>query len=560
MDVALHHQHARLEVAGHAAQVVGIDLHPGLLHRHQHGDEPALHLLIQRQRAVQPEPRAERLPQPQRDVRGFGGLASAAVDRRLCQRQSSPTGAGNVVERDRRVAEMELSQFFQPVAVQPALLAVGDQHGVIDRPSGNRTGGREAGARQHLQVELGVLEDLQHAGVGQHGGQRGDRGLGRHLLDQDFVPQRDVAGAARCDGQSDPQQGGAHRVRRVRAGLDRQQAAIARAIEEAGQRIRCCNDVIGAERDRPFRGSRRGRRYGPGPGHQPQVRLRLARCLPGARFFLRLQPEPYRDAAEPHRPEPRLQPRLVQVARRKLVDRQRHRRVGTQGDQLAGQPRRRRVLDQHVPPLRRLHGCGRRQHRLQVAELVDELRRGLWADPRNTRNIVGRVADQRLHLDHLVRGNAELLHHLHWADRLLLDRVQQFHAGADKLHQVFVGRHYRHLSAGIGRSLRVGGDQVVRFPVGQFDSRHAESLGRLPHQGELRDQVVGRRRAVRLVVLEHPVAERHPPGIEDHRQVRADMLPQQLSQHVGEAEHRVHRHPVRAVHRRQGMERAEDEA
>ena len=81
------------------------------------------------------------------------------------------------------------------------------------------------------------------------------------------------------------------------------------------------------------------------------------------------------------------------------------------------------------------------------------------------------VADQRLHVDHLVRRDAELLHHLGRPDRLLLDRVQHLHAGADELHQVLVGRHDGRLPAGVVRRLGIGGDQVVRLPVVELDRR-----------------------------------------------------------------------------------------
>ena len=127
--------------------------------------------------------------------------------------------------------------------------------------------------------------------------------------------------------------------------------------------------------------------------------------------------------------------------RLQLIDRQRHRRIGAQRHQLARDARLVGVLDQVVAPLGRLHRRRRGQHAVEVAELVDELRRALRPDARHAGHVVGRIADQRLHVDHLVRRDAELLHHLGRADRLLLDRVQHLHAGADELHQVLVGRH-----------------------------------------------------------------------------------------------------------------------
>ena len=50
------------------------------------------------------------------------------------------------------------------------------------------------------------------------------------------------------------------------------------------------------------------------------------------------------------------------------------------------------------------------------------------------------------------------------------------------------------------------------------------------------------------------------PGVEDDREVGADMVLQQAGQHVGEAEDGVDRGAVGPGHRRQGVEGAEDEA
>ena len=54
----------------------------------------------------------------------------------------------------------------------------------------------------------------------------------------------------------------------------------------------------------------------------------------------------------------------------------------------------------------------RGEQRFEVAVFVEELRRGLRADARHARHVVGGIADQRLQLDHLLRPDAELLLHL----------------------------------------------------------------------------------------------------------------------------------------------------
>ena len=70
---------------------------------------------------------------------------------------------------------------------------------------------------------------------------------------------------------------------------------------------------------------------------------------------------------------------------------------------------------------------------------LDELRRGLDADAGRAGHVVDRVAGERLHVDHPVGADAELLDHLVRPDRLVLQGVEHLDAGGDELHQVLVG-------------------------------------------------------------------------------------------------------------------------
>ena len=73
---------------------------------------------------------------------------------------------------------------------------------------------------------------------------------------------------------------------------------------------------------------------------------------------------------------------------------------------------------QRLAPLRLLDLAGAGQQRVEVAVLADQLRRGLDADAGRAGDVVDRVAGQRLHVDHPVGADAELLDHLVRADRL----------------------------------------------------------------------------------------------------------------------------------------------
>ena len=95
---------------------------------------------------------------------------------------------------------------------------------------------------------------------------------------------------------------------------------------------------------------------------------------------------------------------------------------------------------------------------------------------------------------------------------------------------------------------RIGRDQIVGLEAGLFQAGQVERAHRLADQRELRDQIVRRRRPVRLVVGIELVAERDLGLVEDDRQMRRPVIlghvAQQLPQHVAEAEHGIDLQPV----------------
>ena len=98
-------------------------------------------------------------------------------------------------------------------------------------------------------------------------------------------------------------------------------------------------------------------------------------------------------------------------------ERARQRHVVVELDQLASTAAPCGVVDQRLAPLRLLDLGGACEQGFEVAIGVDQLGRGLDADPRHARHIVDAVAAQRLDLDDLVRADAEFLAHLGIADR-----------------------------------------------------------------------------------------------------------------------------------------------
>ncbi len=238
----------------------------------------------------------------------------------------------------------------------------------------------------------------------------------------------------------------------------------------------------------------------------------------------------------------------------------RRRDVVAQLDQSLGDARQLGVALQRLAPLGLLDLAGPCEQRLEVAVLAQQLGRGLDADAWHTRHVVGRIAGQRLHVDDLVRRDAELLHHRLGSEPLLLDRVEHLDARPDELHQVLVGRHDGAGAAGLDREPRIGRDQVVGLVVVELADGDVERLGRLADQRELRDQVFRRLGPVGLVLVVDLVAEGGAAGVEDHRDVIDLGIVEVERQHAAEAVDRVDRRAVGPRHRRQRVVGAEQVA
>ncbi len=145
------------------------------------------------------------------------------------------------------------------------------------------------------------------------------------------------------------------------------------------------------------------------------------------------------------------------------------------------------------------------------------------------------------------------------ADLLGLHGVEHDNARAHELHQVLVGGDDRDVAAGVDDLARVGRDEVVGLIALLLDAGDVERLHRVADERELRDELVGRRRPVRLVVLEDLVAEVLAAGVENDRDVgrrlRRLRLAQELPQHGAEAVHGADGQAVGGS--RQGRERVE---
>ena len=166
------------------------------------------------------------------------------------------------------------------------------------------------------------------------------------------------------------------------------------------------------------------------------------------------------------------------------------------------------------------------------------------------------IADQRLHLDDFFRRYPEFLDDFGTADLAILHRVEHDHAIGDELHQILVRGDDGGYGAGLARLAHIGRDQIVGLVTLLLEAGQIEGLHRMPDQGKLRAQIVGRIRPMRFVIGIHFGAERALGKIEHHREVGRLVLrfhvPQQLPQHVAEAEHGIELQAVGlAIDRRQ---------
>ncbi len=186
-----------------------------------------------------------------------------------------------------------------------------------------------------------------------------------------------------------------------------------------------------------------------------------------------------------------------------------------------------------------LHQLGER------TELVDPLRGGLLAHPRNARQVVRRVAAQRREVRVLLRCEPVLLHHLlRRVARQLRDalrRIQHRDIVGDQLEGVTVARDDRHLEPLRRRLLRQRRDDVVGLEALHREPLRAHRVEHLADQLDLPLELVRGLRAVRLVLGELLRAPRLARHVEGHREMRRRLITQRVRQHRREAVHRVRR-------------------
>ncbi len=113
--------------------------------------------------------------EPQRVVRELRCVIAGTVERHGGEADLALSAADQVFHLDGLVAEVERRQLVDIVAMPAAFEHEGEQQRVVDRRH------RDAMTPEHLERELGVVADLEDAGVLQQGPETLERAVARDL-------------------------------------------------------------------------------------------------------------------------------------------------------------------------------------------------------------------------------------------------------------------------------------------------------------------------------------------------------------------------------------------
>ena len=153
---------------------------------------------------------------------------------------------------------------------------------------------------------------------------------------------------------------------------------------------------------------------------------------------------------------------------------------------------------------------------IQGAELFQQVRRALGAYTPHTGDVVRGVSREGLVVGDLLRRHAVLLEDLVPAVRLGLrdaaGGTQHLDLAVHELHGVLVAGNYEELHA-FGHLARHGGEGVVRLEALGPDGGDVHSFEDLIHVVELHPELLGHRRALRLVLGEDLEPERGHPAV-----------------------------------------------
>ena len=189
-------------------------------------------------------------------------------------------------------------------------------------------------------------------------------------------------------------------------------------------------------------------------------------------------------------------------------------------------------------------------------DAVEQATCRLLAHAWHARNVVDLVAHQREEVDDQLGPDTELGFHTLDVIDAAGHGVDQGDVRADQLGHVLVAGGDHHITAQRRALPRQGADDVVGLDPFHTQQRQPQCTDAGMQRLDLHAQVVGHRRAVRLVVLEQRVAKGRTLGVENHGERAVRILPAQAQQHIQHTLDRTGRLAGRGGQRRQRVEGA----
>lgn len=159
MDFGLGLGDAPGEVVAEALELGAVDSDAGALHRRDDRRQRSFDRFVEGNPMLGDQARFQQAMEPQRVIRVLGRIFAGTIERHGGKSDVVLAAAGDVLVLDHVVAEMELGQLIETMAVQSGVEHERDQHGAIDRPDGDVV------AAQHLHVVFDVLTDLEHSRI-----------------------------------------------------------------------------------------------------------------------------------------------------------------------------------------------------------------------------------------------------------------------------------------------------------------------------------------------------------------------------------------------------------
>ncbi len=172
---------------------------------------------------------------------------------------------------------------------------------------------------------------------------------------------------------------------------------------------------------------------------------------------------------------------------------------------------------------------------VEAAVLGEPLRSGLRSDFLDAGDVVDTVADQREVVRDTLRRHAELRLHAGRVEGLVRHRVYERDVRAHELRHVLVAGGDDGADALALGLPRQRADDVVRFDAIDDQERPPQRADAVHERLDLRGEIVGHRRAVRLVVGVHFVAEGLAFCVENAGAILRREVLAQAPQHVDDA-------------------------